>query len=294
MRILVLFLLAGFGVAQTAPNVVARTAWFTAVSSDGKCAAIPDAAAIALREDGKPATLSAIEQAAAHGARYVLVVDASGSGRNQSGAIRAALDTTLDFLRTSLRSDRDQVALIMFNDEAYLDQPFTTDLNQLANTLRTKLELRGGTALYDALAKASSYARKQAAEESTRVILLLLSDGLDNASHSGLRQAVQALQWDGAAVVAMQLRETVNSPTHAMRELAAHTGGVLLQADNPRRLAADLASARLLVDCGWLARYTSSAKTATDHRLEIRISSDPHATVLAPDRIPERTAKPMR
>ena len=40
--------------------------------------------------------------------------------------------------------------MVNFNDEYFLDQDFTSDINKLREALE-KVEARGGTALYDAV-----------------------------------------------------------------------------------------------------------------------------------------------
>ena len=56
---------------------------------------------------------------------------------------------------------QDQVFVVNFNDEYYLDQDFTGDINKLRESLE-KVESRGGTALYDAVVASADHLAKNA------------------------------------------------------------------------------------------------------------------------------------
>ncbi len=73
-----------------------------------------------------------------------------------------------------------------FNDEFYLDQDFTSDINKLRQALE-KVESRGGTALYDALvASWSDYLKKDT--KLPKKVIFVVTDGEDNASRSTLER----------------------------------------------------------------------------------------------------------
>ncbi len=74
-----------------------------------------------------------------------IVIDNSGSMREKRDQVNKA---ALNLVRAS--NPQDQVFVVNFNDEYYLDQDFTSNMPLLKEALE-KVEARGGTALYDAV-----------------------------------------------------------------------------------------------------------------------------------------------
>ena len=54
---------------------------------------------------------------------------------------------------------QDEVFVVNFSDEYYLDQDFTSNINMLQEALE-KIETRGGTALYDAVVASADELKK--------------------------------------------------------------------------------------------------------------------------------------
>ncbi len=73
-----------------------------------------------------------------------IVIDNSGSMREKRNKVNQA---ALNLVRSS--NPQDEVFVVNFNDEQYLDQDFTNNLLKLKEALE-KIDARGGTALYDA------------------------------------------------------------------------------------------------------------------------------------------------
>jgi VWFA-related protein len=72
-----------------------------------------------------------------------IVIDNSGSMRDKRTRVAAA---ALALVKASNRDDK--IFIVSFNDEAYLDQPMTSDVNRLEQAVR-KMDTRGGTAMRD-------------------------------------------------------------------------------------------------------------------------------------------------
>ncbi len=115
-----------------------------------------------------------------------ILVDNSGSMRDKRAAVNAA---ALDLVRAS--NPGDEAFIVNFSDEAFLDQDFTSDINKLRQGL-AHIESRGGTALYDAVA-ASADQLAQGARRPKQV-LLIITDGEDNASSLDLEQTIHRVQ----------------------------------------------------------------------------------------------------
>jgi Ca-activated chloride channel homolog len=122
-----------------------------------------------------------------------ILVDNSGSMRDKRTAVNTA---ALDLVRAS--NPDDEAFIVNFSDEAFLDQDFTSNISKLREGL-SHIESRGGTALYDAIV-ASADQLSQGAHHPKQVILVV-TDGEDNASTLNLEQTVRRVQDLGGPVV---------------------------------------------------------------------------------------------
>jgi VWFA-related protein len=150
-----------------------------------------------------------------------IVIDNSGSMRDKRPAVNQA---ALNFVRAS--NSQDEVFVVNFNDEYYLDQDFTSKVPQLRDALE-KIEARGGTALYDAVVASADHLKKNARLE--KRVLLVVTDGEDNASRESLEQAVRRLQAEnGPTVYTIGLLggEKQRRARRALATIAEDTGGV--------------------------------------------------------------------
>jgi len=130
----------------------------------------------------------------------------------------------LNLVRSS--NPQDQVFVVNFNDEYYLDQPFTSDINKLKEALE-KVESRGGTALYDAIVASADYMKKNARLQ--KKVLFVVTDGEDNASRESLEESVRKLQEEnGPTVYAIGLLgdEKARRARRALETIAQRTGGI--------------------------------------------------------------------
>ncbi|HXZ33852.1 MAG TPA: VWA domain-containing protein [Terriglobales bacterium] len=150
-----------------------------------------------------------------------IVIDNSGSMREKRDKVNKA---ALNLVRSS--NPQDQVFVVNFNDEYYLDQPFTNNINLLKEALE-KVEARGGTALYDALVASSDYMKKNARLQ--KKVLFVVTDGADNASRETLEEAVRRLQEEnGPSVYAIGLlgEEKERRARRALETISQRTGGI--------------------------------------------------------------------
>jgi Ca-activated chloride channel family protein len=150
-----------------------------------------------------------------------IVIDNSGSMRDKRPAVNQA---ALNLVRAS--NPNDEVFIVNFNDEYYLDQDFTANLTQLKEGLE-KIDSRGGTALYDAIVASADHLDKNAKLD--KKVLLVVTDGEDNASRESLEQAIRKLQKEnGPTVYAIGLlgEERQKRARRALSALAENTGGI--------------------------------------------------------------------
>jgi Ca-activated chloride channel family protein len=150
-----------------------------------------------------------------------IVIDNSGSMREKRDKVNKA---ALNLVRSS--NPQDQVFVVNFNDEYYLDQPFTSNINLLKEALE-KVEARGGTALYDAIVASADYMKRNARLQ--KKVIFVVTDGEDNASRETLEETVRRLQEEnGPAVYAIGLlgEERARRARRALETIAQKTGGI--------------------------------------------------------------------
>lgn len=151
-----------------------------------------------------------------------IVIDNSGSMREKRAKVNQA---ALNLVRSS--NPQDEVFVVNFNDEYYLDQDFTNNLLKLKDALE-KIDAKGGTALYEAVVASAEHLKRNAKLE--KKVLFVVTDGEDNASRETLEQAVKQLQEEnGPQVYAIGILGDEEHPKRARRALqiiAERTGGL--------------------------------------------------------------------
>src|SRR5262252_9967016 len=180
-----------------------------------------DKNAFTVFEDGKPQSIISfhhIDIPVAMG----IVIDNSGSMREKRNKVNQA---ALNLVRSS--NPRDEVFVVNFNDEYYLDQDFTNDLLKLKEALE-KIDARGGTALYDAIVASADHLKTNARLE--KKVIFVVTDGEDNASNESLEQAIKQLQQEnGPSVYAIGILGDEEHPKRAKKALqivSDRTGGI--------------------------------------------------------------------
>ena len=174
-------------------------------------------------EDGVQQSIAAFQHADVPVSLGILV-DNSGSMRSKRMAVNAA---ALDLVRAS--NPQDEAFIVNFSDEAFIDQDFTSDLNKLRDGL-AHYDARGGTALYDATVASADELAKHA--KHAKQVLLIITDGEDNASSLTLEQAIRRVQdLQGPIVYCIGLLfgdEGHESRTakRALQLLSQETGGI--------------------------------------------------------------------
>ena len=180
-----------------------------------------DKTAFTVFEDGKPQSIISFHHVDIPVAMGI-VIDNSGSMREKRNKVNQA---ALNLVRSS--NPKDEVFIVNFNDEQYLDQDFTHDLLKLKEALE-KIDARGGTALYDAVVASAEHLKKNARLE--KKVIFVVTDGEDNASSETLEQAVKQLSEEGGpSVYAIGILGDEEHPKRAKKALqviADRTGGI--------------------------------------------------------------------
>ena len=150
-----------------------------------------------------------------------IVIDNSGSMREKRDKVNHAV---LNLIRAS--NPNDEIFIVNFSQDSYLDQDFTSDINLLQQALQ-KVSAAGSTALYDAIVASAVHLKNNTRVD--RKVLLVITDGRDNASQETLQQATRRLQQEnGPTLYAIGLLsdELQQSGIDALQSFADSTGGV--------------------------------------------------------------------
>src|SRR5215510_9388609 len=155
-----------------------------------------------------------------------LVIDNSGSMCDKRSKVETA---ALALIKDSNQDD--EVFIVNFNDEAFLDNPhnkdFTNNIKELEEAL-TRIDSRGGTAMRDAVRMSIDHLKEKA--KKPKRVLVVVTDGNDNSSVITLEKLVKDSQQAEVVLYAIGLlsdeeRREAKRAERALNDLAQATGG---------------------------------------------------------------------
>jgi VWFA-related protein len=194
-------------------------------------------------ENGLPQTIKLVQHEDVPAA-VGLVVDNSSSMRRKRDDVTAA---ALAFIRTS--NPDDQMFVVNFSEDVSLGlpetEPFSASSSELVQALNG-VPANGRTALYDAIETGLAHLKKATLD---RKVLIVISDGGDNASHDTLNQVLDTAGRSNAVIYTVGLFDEYDEDRNpgVLRKIAAETGGEAFLPNNPsdlgkicERIAADI------------------------------------------------------
>jgi VWFA-related protein len=151
-----------------------------------------------------------------------LIIDNSGSMREKRAGVESA---ALALVKDS--NSQDEVFVVNFNDEIWIDQDFTSDISLMEKGL-TKIDSRGGTAMRDAMWRSVEHLKEGAKRD--KKVILVVTDGNDNASVTSLESLTRLAQQDDVLIYAIGLltdeeKREAKKARRALELLAESTGG---------------------------------------------------------------------
>ncbi len=176
-------------------------------------------------EDGVPQTITSFRHEDLP-VSIGLLIDSSGSMYDKRAAVDKA---SVDLVKLS--NPQDEEFLVDFSSEAFIDQDFTSSLDKLQVGLGY-IKSSGGTAAYDALVASADYLSKNA--KNPKQVLILITDGEDNASSATLEEAVRRIQdLDGPVIYSIGLlfgedtdKREARHARKVLETISEQTGGV--------------------------------------------------------------------
>jgi VWFA-related protein len=151
-----------------------------------------------------------------------VLIDNSGSMRVLRPKVEAA---ALAFARAS--NPQDQIFVVNFADKVKLDVPMTDDIRVLEAGI-ARVDSIGGTAMRDAVEMADGYLRDNATLD--RRVLLVITDGIDNASLATRDRIRHQAESEGTVIYAVGLfhdqePSRAGAGRHELKDLTEQTGG---------------------------------------------------------------------
>jgi VWFA-related protein len=203
-----------------------------------------------------------------------LLIDSSDSMRPARELVIAAAAA---FVEAS--HPQDEIFALAFNEHVRSalppDQPFTSDVHTLREALDRSIRARGRTALYDAVLAGLDYLSRGSR---ARRVLVVVSDGGDNASRATREEAFRQAQVHNATIYTLRLHDPANpreGDPGLLRDLSEATGGASFRPDHLpevdtalREIARDI---RHTYTIGYVP--TKGDRDGSYHRVRVEVES---------------------
>ncbi|MCU1350561.1 MAG: von Willebrand factor, type [Acidobacteria bacterium] len=242
---------------------------FTVLGSHGNPITDLHEGEVKLEVDGSPVARDLFERSQNAPVSFTILLDGSGS-MGLAGKMDSAR-ATVDALIAN-RLPGDDFALYVFDqDEAHEVVPFTESPQSIARAMRT-IQPFGKTAFFDALSTMPE--RSRLGRNPTRAIILL-SDGIDNASKLTKAELAQQLQGIAIPIYPLGLREhaeqqdvarDAGSDLALLDDVASLTGGRLFVGNRPEQLGAAVESLEKSLRAQYLVGFTPTGRGAVKYR----------------------------
>lgn len=276
---LALLLVAGSASAQSAGGFTEQVAVnyvmvpFTAVNAKGIPLTGLQNKDVSLLVDGRTVATDLFELSQNAPVSWTILLDGSGS-MALAGKIDAA-KAVINAL-TARRKKGDDFALYVFDSEGRANEmvPFTENPSAITRALDV-VKPWGKTAFFDALAEMPE--RSELGRNPSRAIILL-SDGIDNASKLTRAEIEQRLEGVSIPIYAFGLREPGErklapaniseemSNIDLLEELASATGGSLFVGNQPQILANAMDGIEKTLRAQYLIGFSPTGKGAVKYR----------------------------
>lgn len=186
-----------------------------------------------LYEDGKKQEISFFSKQN-EPVSLCILIDASTS-MIENGKLLEALKAAKALFSKS--NPKDEISIMKFDDRTTLIQDFTSN-NSLLNEQIERIKPFGGTAMYDALARAMSHTNKNA--KKLRQAIVMISDGIDQHSHKSFNEVISIAQLTGIPcyIIGVYTAEERQIFASGQQKLKLDTGGLV---DNPELVLRNLA-----------------------------------------------------
>jgi Ca-activated chloride channel family protein len=251
-----------------------------AMVEDGRGAAVPDLqqSNFLVYEDNYPQEISFFSAADAPASIGLLIDNSTSMANKRERVIAAAVQFA------ELSNPADEIFVLAFNEqvrEAWAPRIIQeSDGSILRATLLNRIGARGKTALYDAINGAIDRMKSAA---HTRQVLIVVSDGSDNASQAVLEDTLRRIQSSSAMIYSVVMHDPVDRDGNPklLRRISELTGGEAFMAretdDIPEALEHIARDIRATYTIGYVPK--NQARDGTMRKLRV-VASDGHGNTL--------------
>jgi len=224
-------------------------------------------------EDGRPQTIPFFSSEDAP-VTVGLLIDNSGSMYSSRELVMAAVTSLVEH-----SNPQDEVFALLFNETIRSalspEMPFTSDLAVSRGALSHAILPRGRTALYDAIAAGQEYLARGRYE---RKVLVVVSDGGDNASETTFEEILNRIQASNVVIHAIGLVDPIEEEANPKRlkRLAQASGGVAFQPRTAKQVAEAIERVALDIRSAYTLGYAPADGVAPGFR-RIRVTVRPPA-----------------
>jgi len=212
--------------------------------------------------------------------RLGLIIDTSNSVTDRFNFEQGA---ATKFMQAVVTSKDDLAFVLGVNNSVLLVQDFSGDQALIGHAIN-QLAPGGGTALWDAVAFGAEKLASRAEAHPVARVLVVISDGDDNASSATLKQAIASALRSEVAVYTVSTRDLTESDprgligSRALSTLSELTGGTTFIPGSVPRLKGSLAELQQVIRARYLVSYKpDSFKRDGQYRaIDITAAKDGH------------------
>lgn len=208
--------------------------------------------------------------------RICVAFDASDSITHK---MKYQQEVAIAFLRRLLRPGVDRACLVKFTNSPEMVQGFTDDINKLETSVK-KVTASGMTAVWDALHFTSDAMVSEENAGPVRRVIILITDGDDNASHITMDQSLQAML---RSEIALEIVDSMGDNTLflMLKKLASATGGSAWSGERPKDLAKAMAKIEASLRSQYFVAYRPSGELSRGEFRKIQMKAVGHKGRLA-------------
>jgi Ca-activated chloride channel homolog len=234
---------------------------------------------ISVRDDDKaPTAILGFRTEQALPLRVGVAIDTSNSVTSRFRFEQAAASA---FFHQAVNRDSDLGFVMGFENHPTVTQDFVGDPELLSQGVN-RLKPGGGTALYEAVRAACQKLRNRPERDMVARVLVVLSDGQNNAGEVTLGRAIDAAQEAEVTIytISTNYREyseerdwSADEGNSNLRQLAEQTGGRVLFPANPKDVAKAFAKIEEELRSRYAVSYKPSEFTPDGHYRTIKIEA---------------------
>ena len=202
--------------------------------------------------------------------RLGLLVDTSGS---VSDRFRYETQAASQFAKEVADQEHDRVFVAGFSHGLRMMQDLSNQPKEISKALHHLHDDQGDTAVFDAVSSACKRLAESGDQQPVARVLVLISDGDDNASQQSLKDALQIAQWDEVTIYAISSnpRGLNLIGDEALRNLAEQSGGQALFPDSKKQVTKAFALIRDELRNRYAVSYRPAEFKPDGHFRHIRI-----------------------